>query len=108
MITIDIYRDDKGLINEYKVVGHADSVKDGFDPVCALISLTTQAPIIGLEEHLKRKLSLVIKQEEGILEVKLQNAADDLTEAILATMVLTLADLEKKYPEILHTKEHRR
>ena len=70
--------------------------------------MTTQTPIIGLGQHLKIKPLISVKEVEGILEVELQDEPDQLTEAILATMVYTLADLEKQYPKILHTKEHRR
>lgn len=108
MITVDVFYNEKGLIYKYKSMGHADTVEEGFDPVCAMISLTIQTPILGLEQHLKRGLSLKVNEEEGIIEVELQDKPDELTEAILATMVYTLADLSSQYPGVLHTKEHRR
>lgn len=108
MIKVDIYYNKQGFVNEYKVSGHADSVDEGFDPVCALVSLTTQLPVLGLEQHLKRKLTYAINQEDGILSVKLDDTADELSEAILQTMVCGLHNLCQEYPQYLSTKEHRR
>ena len=108
MIRVDIYYNDKGFINEYSVAGHADSVDEGFDNVCAMVSLTTQLPVLGLEQHLKRKLKYSMNIEQGSLQVKLVDAPDELTQAILQTMVLGLKNLKKEYPQYLGTKEHRR
>jgi len=108
MIKVKVYYNDRGLIEEYQVAGHADSVDEGFDNVCALVSLTTQLPVLGLEQHLKRKLSYSVNEEDGILAVKLVDAPDALTQAILATMVCGLKNLQKEFSEYLSTEEHRR
>ena len=108
MITVDIFYNEDNLVDSYKVTGHAESVDEGFDQVCALVSLTTQLPVLGLEQHLKRKLAYALDEDEGMLEVKLESAPDDLSEAILQTMVCGLKNLQKEYPEYLNTKEHRR
>ena len=56
MIKVDIYEDDQGKIREYRVSGHADSNPEGFDEVCAMVSLTTQVPVLGMEQVLSRTL----------------------------------------------------
>ena len=53
MIKVDIYEDDQGKIREYRVAGHADSNPEGFDEVCAMVSLTTQVPVLGMEQVLR-------------------------------------------------------
>jgi len=108
MITVDIFYNEDNLIKGYKVTGHAESVEEGFDEVCALVSLTTQLPVLGLEQHLKRKLAYALDEEEGMLEVKLEDTPDDLTEAILQTMLSGLKNLQQEYPKYLSTNEHRR
>ena len=108
MITVDIFYNEDNLIKGYKVTGHAESVEEGFDEVCALVSLTTQLPVLGLEQHLKRKLQYSMNVEKGSLQVKLVDNPDELTEAVLQTMVLGLKNLKKEYPQYLGTKEHRR
>ena len=108
MITVDVFYNAEGLVEEYKVTGHANSVEEGFDEVCALVSLTTQLPVLGLEQHLKRKLAYALDEEEGMLEVKLEDTPDDLTEAIMQTMICGLRNLQEEYPKYLSTKEHRR
>lgn len=75
------------MITGYKVSGHADYAKAGEDIICSAVSALTQAPLLGLERHLKLKPSYVVNQEDGILEVALNSAPNDLTEAILQTML---------------------
>ncbi len=108
MIKVDIFYNQEGLIEEYQVVGHADSVEEGFDQVCAMVSLTTQLPVLGLEQHLKRKLTYALNEEKGTLSVKLKDKPDELSEAILQTMVCGLANLQREYGKYLSTEEHRR
>lgn len=108
MITVKVYYNDQGLIDEYQVTGHADSVDEGFDNVCAMVSLTTQIPVLGLEQHLHRKLAYAVNEEDGILSVKLVDTPDEKTQAILATMVCGLKNLQQEFSEYLSTEEHRR
>ena len=88
MIKVDIYEDDQGKIREYRVSGHADSNPEGFDEVCAMVSLTTQVPVLGMEQVLSRTL--------------------DKTEVLLRTMVLGLKGIQKAYSDYLAIEEHRR
>ncbi len=108
MITIDIYYNQQGRIYKYASQGHADSVAEGFDSVCAMVSLTTQTPILGLERVLKREVITKINSDVGILEVELKNTPDEQTQLLLATMVEALQELEEVYGEYLHTVKHRR
>ena len=107
MISVTIYCNGEGRIYRYTVRGHAESVDEGFDPVCALVSLATQSPILGLERYLKRRLRVSVDKEAGSLEVILEEA-DEETEAILRTMLYTLEDLKKSDPHYLRTKKLRR
>jgi len=110
MITIDIYEDKfTGLVKKYKVSGHADSAKAGeFDTVCALVSMTTQIPILGLERHLQHKISYETDEVEGILFVELVDAPTELTEAILRTMCYGLTELQENFKEFIRIQKHRR
>ena len=108
MIKIDIYRDEQGMITNYKVSGHAESVDEGADLVCNSVSVMTQIPIIGLEKYLKLKPSYSVELEEGILDVALNSAPNELTQAILMTMLYGLKDLERQCSQYVRIKEHRR
>lgn len=106
MIKVDIYCDEQGMITRYRVSGHAESVDEGADLVCNSVSVMTQVPIIGLEKHLKQKPSYKVDLEDGILEVALNSAPNELTQAILKTMVYGLKDLERQCSEYVRIKEH--
>jgi uncharacterized protein len=108
MISVDLFRDKQGMITGYKVSGHADYAKAGEDIICSAVSALTQAPLLGLERHLKLKPSYVVNQEDGILEVALNSAPNDLTEAILQTMLYGVDSIARQCPQYVRIKEHRR
>lgn len=108
MISVTVYTNDAGRIYRYTVNGHAESVDEGFDPVCGLVSLATQSPILGLERYLKKGLSVSVDQEAGRLEVVLREEPDEQSEAVLRTMVCTLEELRRQYPGYLRTRKLRR
>ncbi len=97
------------MITNYKVSGHADSAEAGeYDLICNSVSVLTQAPIIGLERHLKRKPSYHVDEADGILEVALNSAPDELSQALLMTMYYGLEELAQQFPQYVRIKEHRR
>lgn len=96
------------MITGYKVSGHAGFGEEGTDIVCSAVSSLTQAPLLGLERHLKLKPSYVVNQEDGILEVALNSAPTDLTEAILQTMAYGVESIACQCPQYVRIKEHRR
>ena len=101
-------RNEQGMIVSYKVSGHAGFAEEGSDIICSAVSALTQAPLMGLERHLQLKPSYVVNQEDGIFEVALNSAPNDMTEAILATMLYGLQSIERQCPQYVRIKEHRR
>ncbi|MDY4920258.1 MAG: ribosomal-processing cysteine protease Prp [Phascolarctobacterium sp.] len=108
MITVDVFKNKQGMVVGYKVSGHAGFGEEGNDIICSAISALTQAPLLGLEKHLKLKPSYDVNQEDGILEVALNSAPNDLTEAILVTMVYGVESIARQCPQYVRIKEHRR
>lgn len=108
MITVKVTRNGQGMITGYKVSGHADYAEEGQDIICSAISALTQAPLIGLERHLKLHPTYEVNQEQGLLKVALNSAPNDLTEAILETMLLGVASIAKQCPKYVRIDEHRR
>ena len=51
MVQVDIFKDKQGMINGYKVSGHAGYAEEGMDIICSAVSALTQAPLLGLERH---------------------------------------------------------
>lgn len=102
MITVDLFKNEQGLITGYKVSGHAGFI------VCGAVSVLTQTPILGLEQHLKCQPSYHVDEEDGILEVNLNNTPNELTQAILATMEYGLLGVAEQYPKYVRIHTYRR
>ena len=97
MVEIRIERDAALRIVAFTAKGHAYAGPVGQDIVCAAISVLTDTAFLGLNRHLGRKTDF--KATDGLLKVRLQDAADDRTEAILATMLLGLQEIKKLEPD---------
>ena len=65
MITVDLFKNEQGLITGYKVSGHAGFAAAGEDIVCGAVSVLTQTPILGLEQHLKCQPSYHVDEVPG-------------------------------------------
>lgn len=106
MVSLEVTRNEQDMITGYRVSGHAGYAEEGEDIICSAVSALTQAPLMGLERHLKLKPTYAVKQKEGILEVALNSAPNDLTEAILMTMLLGVESIAKQCPKYVRIKEH--
>ena len=103
MISVEILTNENGLITGYRVTGHSGTAKHGQDIVCAGVSALTQSALLGIMEHLHRAVNYDIAS--GNLEIRLQEPPDDCTEAILRTMYMGLAEIEKISPKGIRIQE---
>ena len=99
MIRVRIERDATGRIRGFEAKGHAGAGPKGNDIVCAAVSVLTDSVFLGLDRHLKREMEW--DADSGDISVRLKEAPDELTEAILATLVLGLTEIQKIYPDRL-------
>ena len=99
MIRVRIERDSTGRIQGFEANGHAGAGPRGSDIVCAAVSVLTDSVFLGLDRHLKREMEW--DADSGDISVRLKEAPDELTEAILATLVLGLTEIQKIYPDRL-------
>jgi hypothetical protein len=106
MINIEIRRNSENAVEMVKVSGHAYFAPRGHDIVCAGVSSLVQAAIMGLERHLNRDINLC--QTKDLLAVELIEKPDELTEAILETMLLGLGEIAKLYPKSVRIVDFRR
>ena len=97
MVRIRIFSDQDGKITGYSVTGHSGTAERGRDIVCAGISSLAQAALLGIGEHLHREVDY--KVTSGELTMRLKGAPDELTEAILRTMLMGLREIEKLSPK---------
>ena len=103
MIEIDIYEERDGRISAFSVHGHSGTAPKGRDIVCAGVSALAQTALLGLGRHLHRDIDFHI-DPSGDLRMKLREAPDDFTEAILRTMRLGIAEIEKAYPDAVRVR----
>ena len=99
MIRVRIERDSTGRIRGFEAKGHAGVGPRGNDIVCAAVSVLTDSVFLGLDRHLKREMEW--DADSGDISVRLKEDPDELTEAILATLVLGLTEIQKIYPDRL-------
>jgi len=113
MIEIKIFKDDKGFINRYTILGHANYKAYGEDIVCAAVSilgytsLRSLVDVCGIDE---KEISYKDDEETGYLDVKLLVNNDDLriknTQIVLKTLVVGIKSLIESYPKYV-TLENR-
>ena len=97
MIEIRIFSQADGKISGFSVTGHSGTAERGQDIVCAGVSSLTQTALLGIMEYLHREVDYDIASVK--LTVRLQSAPDDLTEAIMQSMLLGLMEIQKLSPE---------
>ena len=97
MISVEIFTNEDGRITGYTVAGHSGTAKRGHDIVCAGVSALTQSALLGIMEHLHRTVDYDIAS--GNLRVRLSEPPDERSEAILRTMWMGLAEIEKISPK---------
>ena len=103
MIEVEIYEERDGRISAFSVQGHSGTAPKGRDIVCAGVSALSQTALLGLGRHLHREIDFHI-DPSGDLHMKLREAPDDLSEAILRTMRLGIAEIEKAYPDAVRVR----
>ena len=97
MIEIRVFTKSDGKITGFSVAGHSGTAERGQDIVWAGVSSLTQTALLGLVEYLHREV--VYDVASGKLLVELKGSPDDLTEAILQSMLLGLIEIQKLSPE---------
>lgn len=95
MIEIKVYRNSQGKISGYDVRGHHG--ERGSDIVCAGISSLAQTALKGIGQHLHREVDY--KVASGDLHVSLKGIPDELTDAVLETMLIGFYDIQGYDPD---------
>ena len=103
MIEVEINEERDGRISAFSVHGHSGTAPKGRDIVCAGVSALAQTALLGLGRHLHRDVDYQI-EPSGDLQLKLREAPDDLSEAILRTMRLGIAEIERAYPDAVRVR----
>ena len=100
MIKAEIYTQPDGKVTAFLISGHSSSGGPGYDVYCAEISTLSYAARICIKQHLNRDISLE-NFEHGGLGIELENAPDELTEAVFQTMLIGMRHVEQNAPQVL-------
>ena len=102
MINIKIFLQNSRIIG-FEISGHANTAPKGQDIVCAGVSSISQTALMGIGAYLKRDVDYeqAPPNKGGFLSMQLKSNPDDLSEAILRTMLLGLKEIERLYPKIV-------
>lgn len=101
MIVAEIYTQTNGKIAGFVLKGHSDGNErgHGYNIHCAEVSVLSQSAYLGILKYLNR--AATNNNENGGLGIKLEDAPDDLTEAIFQIMIIGLRKIEKIAPDIV-------
>jgi len=97
MIRVNILEKSDGKISGFEVTGHSGTAPRGEDIVCAGVSALVQTSLLGIVEYLHREADY--DMASGKLKLKLKGEPDNLTEAIMHTMLLGLREIENISPK---------
>ena len=93
MITIALQQDEQRRYSGFCISGHAESADEGYDLVCAAVSVLAQTAFLGLC-HYGTEPSY--EQREGYFSIHLAER-NETTQVILETMVLGLEEIVRQY-----------
>ena len=107
MIKIKIFRE-QGLINGFKLSGHADSGTYGYDLVCAGVSAVSFGSVNAVTSLCNIELDINMNDEGGYLEVFIpHNISSEMKEQarlIFEAMVISLITIENDYKQFITIK----
>lgn len=111
MINILIQRDKENRIRFFSIEGHAYAAEQGYDIVCASVSVLSQTAILALDEIGKVDINFSIR-DDGYLSCEIPYPIEDKvqrlkTDTILDTIMIGLKGIIEAYPEYitLHNEE---
>ena len=94
MITIKIHKN-KEQYSRFISEGHAGYASEGYDIICAAVSVLTVNAINSIEQFTKDPIA--VRQEEGLIELVLKGNVSKETTLLLDSMILGLREIQKQY-----------
>ena len=91
MITVTIHRSNDSYAG-FKVVGHAGYAEEGYDIICAAVSVLV---VNAIETFTDDKFAA--REDHGIVELILEGSVSDKTTLLLDSMILGLRDIQTQY-----------
>lgn len=111
MIDIKFYFNDQNLFR-FRVCGHANYAKSGYDIVCAGVSAIVFNTINSVETLLNEPMIINEKNEkQGIIDCTFPNIKNGIynsqTEILLKSLLLGLEGIKKMYPNNIRITKYK-
>ena len=94
MITIEIHKTG-GQYSGFISTGHAEYAEEGFDIICAAVSVLTVNAINSIEKFTDD--SFAVRQDDGLVELILDGKVSKKTTLLLDSMILGLQEIKNNY-----------
>ena len=94
MITVTIHRSNDSYAG-FKVVGHAGYAEEGYDIICAAVSVLVVNAVNSIETFTDDKFAA--REDHGLVELILEGSVSDKTTLLLDSMILGLRDIQTQY-----------
>ncbi len=94
-------------ITGFSVSGHSGYAEAGADIVCAAISTAVTMAEATINEVCGAKAKVRVKEEDARITLTLPASCDDeeIVQAVLAGMMLTLLSIQEDYPDYIEVLE---
>lgn len=102
MITVNVYRDENGKINDVFVSGHSGYDENGKDIVCSAVS-TAVLLTASLIEKICPKYSFVTDEKKVTMTLKLLES-NDVSNIVIENLVDFLESLKENYTKYIKIK----
>ena len=94
MIKITVFKDDKGFTG-FTSQGHAGYAEEGYDIICAAVSVLTVNTINSIESFTSDTFH--VKQKDGCIECRFDGVLSKDSVLLMKSMILGLQEIEKDY-----------
>ncbi|HIQ98711.1 MAG TPA: ribosomal-processing cysteine protease Prp [Candidatus Scybalocola faecavium] len=94
MIKITVYKDSRSYTG-FKSEGHAGYAEEGYDIICAAVSVLTVNTINSIESFTSDTFH--VKQKDGFIECRFDHPLSSEAVLLMNSMILGLQEIEKDY-----------
>jgi len=94
MITVEIHKTG-GQYSGFLSIGHADYAEEGFDIICAAVSVLTVNTINSIEKFTDD--AFAVRQDDGLVELVLEGNVSEKTALLLDAMILGIQEIRNNY-----------
>ncbi len=103
MTKVTIYKNELEACVGFKACGHAGFDEEGYDIVCAAVSMLTINTMNAIDTYTDDKFEVSSDEDAGVIEFSIENPSKEAT-LLLNAMILGLQDVAKNYENYIVLK----